>query len=227
MSGRAELPEELLPSQIHGDCGDSTEEILNSITHAIGAGLAIAGLVALVILTGRDPSPWKYLAFSIFGASQILLFLSSALTHGFTARPRIRRRFSVLDFTFIYVLIAGIYTPVCLIAMRGSWGWAMLGVVWGLATIGIVLRAVFFDKTRQLGNLLYIPMALSILPVWRPMLQSTSIQFATLIAIGGAWYALGLIFYLWRRLPFSHVIWHLFIIGGSASFFAAFVLHLV
>ena len=221
------LPEELLPSQIDHDSGGAIEEIFNTLTHAIGAGLSIAGLIPLLLLTGNDPTPWKYIGFSVFGASQILLFLSSALTHGFAAMPRIRRRFAVLDHAFIYVLIAGTYTPVCLIAMRGNWGWVVFGVIWGLAVIGIVLKTAFFDKARLAANFLYIPMGWFVALVFRPLLRATSLQFFIWIMIAGACYTLGFIFFAWRKLPFSHVVWHLFVIGGGVSFFVAFVLHLV
>jgi hemolysin III len=227
MGSQQSLPSELLPSQIQYDSGGAIEEVFNTLTHAIAAGLSVAGLVALLILTGNDPSPWKYVGFSIYGTSQILLFLSSALTHGFAAHPRIRRRFAMLDHAFIYVLIAGTYSPACLIAMRGDWGWFTFGVIWGLAIVGIVLKLAFFDKANLVANLLYIPMGWFIVLVFRPVIRAASLEFFIWALIGGAWYTLGFIFFAWKKLPFSHVVWHLFVIGGSLSFFVAFVLYLV
>ncbi|MEE8441495.1 MAG: hemolysin III family protein [Spirochaetia bacterium] len=227
MSTSGKLPEEIPASQIRYESGGAIEEIFNSLTHAIGAGLAIAGLVALLILTGKDPSPWKYVGFSIFGASQILLFLSSAVMHGFAAMPRIRRSLAVFDHALIYVLIAGTYTPLCLIAMRGNWGWVILGIIWSLAIIGIVLRTIFFDRTRLLADLLYVPMGWLIVLFFRPLLQTTSVQLVVWAMIAGVFYTVGVVFYAWCKFSFSHVVWHLFVIVAGVSFFVGYALHLV
>ena len=227
MSSSETLLEEISPSQVRYDSGGAVEEIFNSLTHAIGAGLAIAGLVTILILTGNDPSPWKYVGFSIFGTSQILLFLSSAVMHGFATLPRIRRSLAVFDHALIYVLIAGTYTPLCLIAMRGNWGWVILGIIWGLAIIGIVLKTIFFDRTRLIANLLYVPMGWLIVLFFRPLLQTTSVQLIVWAMIGGVCYTGGVIFYAWLKFRFSHVIWHLLVLVASVSFFVGYVLHLV
>lgn len=226
MGHRAGLPDELLPSQIKSDTGGATEEILSSIIHAVGAGLSIAGLAVLLVLSGRAPSVWKYAGFSIYGVCQILMFFSSAFTHGFSGRPRIRRTLSVIDFSLIYMLIAGTYTPVCMVAMRGRLGWLIFATIWGLAVIGVVLRVVFFDRTRLLANSLYIPMVWFVLLVLRPLVRATSPQFVIWVMSGGAWYSLGFVFYMWRKLRFSHAIWHVFVIGGCVTFTLAFALHL-
>ena len=216
----------MLPSQIRTDSGGATEEILNSITHAVGAGLSIACLIVLLLLSGRDPSVWKYVGFSIFSVSQILTFLASALTHGFSARPPIRRKLSFLDFSSIYILIAGTYTPVCLIALRGNWGWTVFGIMWGLAAVGIVLRIVFFNRLRLIANLMFLVMGWLVLIVLRPLILATSMRFVIWILSAGAWFTLGFIFFMWRKLPFSHIIWHLAVIGGSMTFTVAFAIHL-
>lgn len=221
-----DLPEEVSPSAIRYESGGAVEEIFNSLTHAIGAGLAIAGLVALLIISSNDPDPWKYVAFSVYGVSQILLFVSSAVMHSFAAMPRIRRTLLVLDHVFIYVLIAGTYTPVCLIAIRDSRGWIVFGIIWALAALGVTLKSLFFDRPRLIADLLYVPMGWLILLVFRPMMHATSPGFIVWALTGGACYTIGVVFYAWRKLPFSHVVWHLFVIGGSVSFFMAFALHL-
>jgi hemolysin III len=112
---------ELRPSEIQYESGGAIEETFNSITHAIGAGLAIAGLTALMMLTEMNPSPWKYASFLVYGVSQILLYLSSALVHSFASLPRIRYYLRIVDQSFVYLLIAGTYTPVTLLVMRGPW----------------------------------------------------------------------------------------------------------
>lgn len=221
-----ELPSELAPSQIHTEAGGAVEEILNAITHAVGAGLSIAGLVALLVLSGADPSPWKYVSFSIYGASQILLFLSSAFMHSFAAFPRVQRVLGIFDRIFIYVLIAGTYTPVCLIAMRGNWGWVIFAVIWGLAILGITLKSTVLRDSSMIGDLLYVPMGWLVVLVSRPLIESTPPGFIVWMMIGGLCYTVGVVFYAWKKLPFAHVVWHLFVIGGSVSFFMGFALHL-
>ncbi len=227
MSSSETLPEEILPSQVRYDSGGAVEEVFNSLTHAIGAGLAIAGLVALLILTGNDPSPWKYVGFSIFGTSQILLFLSSAIMHGFATLPRIRRSLAVFDHALIYILIAGTYTPLCLIAMRGNWGWVILGIIWGLAIIGIVLKTIFLDRTRLLADLLYVPMGWLIVLFFRPLLQSVSVELVVWAMIAGVSYTGGVVFYAWCKFRFSHVVWHLLVLVAGVCFFVGYALHLV
>jgi hemolysin III len=221
-----DLPRELAPSQIRTSSGGAIEEIFNSITHAIGAGLSIAGLVALLVLTGDDPSPWKYVSFSIYGASQILLFLSSAIMHSFAAMPRVRRVLSVFDRIFIYVLIAGTYTPVCLIALRDTVGWTIFGIIWGLAAVGIIMKTVVIREDKLWTDLLYVPMGWLVAFVFRPVLESTPPGFVLWLVIGAICYTAGVGFFAWRKLPYSHVVWHLLVIGGSISFFMGFALHL-
>jgi hemolysin III len=226
MANANELPEELAPSEIRYESGGAIEEVFNSITHAIGAGLSIAGLVALIMLTNQDPDPWKYVSFSVYGASQIMLFLSSALLHSFASLPRIRYYLRIIDTAFIYVLIAGTYTPLGLVAMRDSVGWIVFGIIWGLAIVGIVMKSVVVKDRHIITDLLYVPMGWLILPFFRPILESTTTGFVVWALIGGICYTVGVGFYAWKKLPFSHTIWHLFVIAGSFSFFMAYSVHL-
>ena len=226
MANAKELPEQLAPSEIRYESGGAIEEIFNSITHAIGAGLSIAGLVALIMLTNQNPDPWKYVSFGVYGASQIMLFLSSALLHSFAALPRIRYYLRIIDTAFIYVLIAGTYTPLALVAMRESVGWIVFSIIWGLALIGIVLKSTVVKDRHILTDLLYVPMGWLILPFFHPVLESTNPAFVVWAVIGGLSYTVGVAFYAWKRLPFSHTIWHLFVIAGSVGFFMAYSVHL-
>ena len=226
MNDSRELPREIPPSEIRYESGGAVEEIFNSLTHAMGAGLSIAGMIVLLVLSKESPSAWKSVGFSIYGASQIMLYLSSAVMHSFAALPRIRHVLRTIDQVFIFVLIAGTYTPVCLIAMRGSWGWVVFGIIWGLAAAGIILKTVVIRRPSLYTDLVYLPMGWLIILAFRPMLESTSIGFAVWTLIGGGCYTVGMVFYAWKKLPFSHVVWHLFVIGGSISFFLAYALHL-
>ncbi|MFW5975904.1 MAG: PAQR family membrane homeostasis protein TrhA [Alkalispirochaetaceae bacterium] len=203
----------------------AVEEIFSSLTHAIGVGLSIAGLVILLILTSRDPSPYKYISFTVYGVSQILLFSSSGLIHGFFAMPKLRYYLRIVDQAFVYLLIAGTYTPITLISMRGPWGWGIFVTVWTLALAGILLKTLVFKKKHIVTDLLYLPMGWIILFTFRPLLRMAPPGFVLWLLIGGACYTVGVIFYLWKRLPGSHVIWHLFVLGGNVSFYLGYALH--
>jgi hemolysin III len=221
-----ELPRAIHPSEIRYESGNAIEEIFNSLTHAIGAGLAIAGFVALMMLTNMDPDPWKYAAYSIYGVSQILLYLSSALVHSFAALPRIRYYLRIVDQAFVYLLIAGTYTPVTLTAMRGPWGWTVFGIVWSMALAGIILKTMVFREHHIVTDLLYLPMGWVMVIAIKPMMQMVPQGFMLWMIAGGVSYTVGVIFYVWRKLPFNHVIWHLFVLAGSISFFMGYSVHL-
>ncbi len=221
-----EIPEQLAPSEIRYESGGAIEEIFNSLTHAIGAGLSIAGLTALIMLTHLNPDPWRYVAFSIYGSTQILLYLSSSIMHSFAALPRIRYYLRIIDQIFIYLLIAGTYTPITLIAMRGHSGWIVFGVVWGIALIGILMKTLVFREPHIITDLLYIPMGWVIVFAAKPLMEAVEPGLILWSLIGGASYTVGVAFYAWKKLPFSHTVWHLFVIGGSISFFMAFSLYL-
>jgi len=200
-------------------------EVLNSITHAIGAGLSIAGLVVLLVVSGETPSPWKYAGFSIYGVTQIALYLASALLHGLHGYPRARAVLSRLDHSFIFVLIAGTYTPACLILLRKSVGWLLLGLIWGLALVGITLKAILAREKWPYVSILYVPMGWVAFAFYRPLVEATSPAFMALLIAGGICYTGGIAFYAWRRLPFAHLVWHLFVLAGGTLLYLAYLLH--
>lgn len=220
------IPRELRPSEIRYESGGAVEEIFNSLTHAMGIGLSIAGLIVLMIRTGQDPSPWKYAGFAVYSASQILLYTSSALMHSFAALPRIRYYLRIVDQCFIYLQIAGTYTPVILVGMRNVWGWTVFAIVWTLAVVGIVLKTTVFRTQHIISDLLYIPMGWTLVVAIRPMIRILPGGLLFWMLAGGLCYTGGVVFYAWRRLPFGHTIWHLCVLAGSISFFLGFSLHL-
>ncbi len=221
------MAHELPPSKIAYASGGAVEEILNSLTHAIGAGMSIAGLVVLLVLTSYNPDPWKYVSFSVYGATQIMLYLSSALLHGFAAYPRIRDRLERFDHGSIYLLIAGTYTPLTLVILRGPWGWSLFAVVWALAIIGFVSKVFIMKKLHIAIDTLYLPMGWLILIVVRPFLQLAPAGFILWAVIGGLSYSVGFIFYAWHRLKYSHVIWHFWVLAGSIAFYLGYALFVV
>lgn len=196
------------------------EEIANAITHGIGVGLAIAALVILVVFAARINDTWKVVSFSIYGATLIILFLSSTLYHSFH-QPYLKRFFRILDHSCIFLLIAGTYTPVTIGAMRGGWGWALFGVIWGLTIIGICLKIFAMRNLKWFSILIYVLMGGIIGIAIRPLLQTVSTHFMVWMLIGGLAYCLGIVFYTARKLRFHHAIWHLFVLAGSISHFFA------
>ncbi|NBB91237.1 MAG: hemolysin D, partial [Spirochaetes bacterium] len=125
-----------------------------------------------------------------------------------------------------YLLIAGTYTPVMLLAIRGPWGWTMLGVVWGLALIGVMLRIWVLRGYHLAADLLYVPMGWLIVIAARPLMEALPTNFVIWALAGGLSYTVGVVFYAWNRLPFNHTIWHFFVLAGSVCFYVAFTLHL-
>jgi len=201
------------------------EEIANSITHGIGAGLSIAALVILAVLASRRGDAWRIVSFSIYGATLILLYLSSTLYHSFV-NSKIKNFFRILDHSAIYLLIAGTYTPVTLTLMRGAWGWTLFGLAWTMAIGGIIITALLLDKLKALLVLSYVVMGLLVVIAIKPMIQMVPKGMIAWLLIGGACYILGIIFYLWKRLPYHHPIWHLFVLGGSISHFLGILFYL-
>ena len=194
------------------------EEIANSITHGIGACLSIAALSILVTLAGIRGDAWRVLSFSIYGATLVLLYLASTFYHVFT-HPGTKRIFQVLDHSAIYLLIAGTYTPFCLVTLRGGWGWSIFGVVWGIAILGITFKAFYTGRFGILSTVLYIVMGWIVVVAVKPIIDRLPIGGLVWLLLGGISYTGGIVFYAWEKLPFSHTIWHIFVLGGSVLHF--------
>ncbi len=202
------------------------EEIANSLSHGLGAALSVAGLVVLVVLAARIGDPWRITSFAIYGATLIILYLASSLYHG-VQNQRVKRVLRIIDHASIYLLIAGTYTPILLVSMRGAWGWALFGVIWGLALMGVVLQSLSFQHLRRLELFTYLMMGWLCVIAWREMSASISSAGLLWIAVGGAFYTTGVIFYAWHKLPYHHAVWHLFVLAGSASHFFAMLFHVL
>lgn len=194
------------------------EEIANSFIHGIGVVLSIMALVILIISANRYGTVWHVVSFSIFGATLIFLYISSTLFHSFQ-NIKIKKFFRYFDYIGIFFLIAGTYTPITLIYLRGAWGWSLFGVVWFLAVVGSALRIVFSEKIELILAILYILMGWIILIAIKPMLIMVPPSVIMWLVIGGAFYMLGLLFLSWKKIPYHHAIWHLFVLGGSAAHF--------
>ena len=191
------------------------EEIANSIISGIASGLAVAALVVMVVRTALRGDGWHVTGCAIFGASLLLSNLSSTLYHAI-APPRAKRVFRVFDHLAIYFLIAGTYMPFVLVSLRGAWGWTLCGIVWGLAALGLAIKLTPLARVRGLSTGSYLAMGWTVLIAIKPVLAHVPLGGVWLLLEGGLCYTAGVIFYAWKRLPFSHAIWHLFVLAGNA-----------
>jgi len=201
-------------------------ERFNGISHLVGAALALAGMVVLVVLAYLQGDPWKIVSFSIYGASLFLLYTMSTLYH--SLRGRAKQVFMKLDHVAIYLLIAGSYTPFTLVTLRGVWGWTLFVIIWGLAIVGIIVDSRHREGSRALQMVIYLLMGWLILVAMYPLVQSLSTGALALLVLGGVFYTSGMIFYaLDERMKHSHGIWHLFVLAGSVSHFLVMLLYVV
>ena len=199
-------------------------ERFNSISHLVGAALAVAGTVVLVALAARLGDPWKIVGFSIYGAMLVALYTASTAYH--SVRGRAKEILQKVDHCSIYLLIAGSYTPFALVSLRGAWGWSLLGVVWGLALLGIVQEIWLAKGARVLSLVIYVLMGwlalVAAVPLWEAL---TPAGFGWLLA-GGACYTLGIVFYATdHKVRHGHGLWHLFVLGGSICHFVTVLLY--
>jgi hemolysin III len=198
----------------------AAEETVNAITHGMGIPLSIAGLVILVVTAVTYGNTWHVVSFSVFGASLIACYTSSTLYHSFSGE-KIKNLFARFDHASIFLLIAGTYTPFLLTVIKGVLGWTMFGIIWGLAIAGIVIRSIYLERFRKLMVAIYLIMGWMIVFAIKPVLNNLPSLSLVLLLAGGISYSAGVVFYAWRKLPYSHSIWHLFVLGGSITHFFA------
>lgn len=196
------------------------EEIANALTHGIGALLSAAGMSALIIYAAMSQDPWRIASVTIFGATMVLMYLTSTLYHALP-HPRTKKFLRIADHCAIYLLIAGTYTPFLLVSMRGPWGWSLFAVIWSCAVAGCIFKFFFTGRFNVVSTLLYIAMGWTVVIAIKPTLEMVPTGALIAIAAGGICYTLGTIFYLWDRLPYNHAIWHLFVLGGTLAHFIA------
>jgi hemolysin III len=204
----------------------SLEEIFNSITHAIGALVSIAGLVLLIVFSSLYGNSSHVISCTIFGFTLVLLYTASTLYHSFR-KPNLKHAFKILDHSCIYILIAGTYTPFLLVTVRGTVGWSMLVLVWSLTVIGILFKIFFVHRFNALSTIAYILMGWLIIFAIKPLFQTLPGGGLALLICGGMAYTLGIIFYSWNKLPFNHAIWHLFVLAGSICHFCAVIFYVI
>lgn len=190
------------------------EEIFNSVSHGVGGGLSIAGTVVLIVIAAIHSNAWGVVSSAIFGASLIILYTMSTLYHAIT-NPTAKSFFRIMDHNTIFFLIAGTYTPITLVPLRGALGWVIFGIIWGVTVLGIVFNSIDLERFKKASLICYIVMGLAILLVFKPMIEAVPTRSIVYLCIGGAFYLVGVFFYVKKSIRYFHSVWHLFTIGGS------------
>ncbi|MBR4824518.1 MAG: hemolysin III family protein [Spirochaetaceae bacterium] len=203
------------------------EEIFNSVSHGIGAGLSIAALVLLIVRAAvfapQNEKGFFITGFALFGTMLIVLYLMSTLYHALTPY-HVKKIFGVFDHSSIYLLISGTYTPFCLGVLRQHNGWWLFGIIWGLTIVGISLYAIFGSKMRLLSAITYVIMGWLVCIYWKPLTANVPAQTVHFLLAGGIVYTVGVIFYALKKIKWTHCVWHLFVLAGSIlHFFSVFL----
>lgn len=204
--------------------GDILTEVLNAATHGIGTLLSIIALIFLIIKGVRSGSSVHLTAYLVYGISMILLFLASTLYHSFSF-TRFKKIFHYIDHAAIYLLIAGSYTPFCLIALEGTQARMLFITVWGIALIGVILKIFFVGRFNKTSTFLYLVMGWLAIFLIKPITLHLGTTGVVLLVLGGLSYSLGTIFYSIKRFKFMHIIWHLFVLAGAAFHYFTILLY--
>lgn len=202
-------------------------EVLNAVTHGIGAGLSIAGMVILIVKGARLGSPIHVVSYTIYGAMMVLLFLTSTLFHSliFTKAKKV---FQVFDHSSIFLLIAGSYTPYCLLVVKGWLGWALFGIIWFMTLLGIVQKSVFLHKKNnvsKISTVIYVIMGWLCVVAAPELYHGLGLGGLILLVAGGLSYTIGAIFYSMKHIRYMHVVWHLFVMLGAGFMFFSVLLY--
>lgn len=202
------------------------EELLNAWSHGIGAALGILALVLLVLYSDNDSKPWSLMSSIIYGISIIILFMASTFYHAVKGEKR-KHYFRIVDHISIYLLIAGTYTPVLLVLLTDSLGWVLFWVVWGIAAFGTLLKLFFTGKFEIFSTLLYLVMGWLIVFDYTNTANALGTDGVFWLFAGGLFYTVGIVFYVIERIPYNHVIWHFFVLGGAICHFFMIFNHVI
>lgn len=202
------------------------EEIFNSVSHGVGGGLAVAGTVVLIVLAAIYSDAWAVVSCAIYGGSLIVLYTMSTLYHAIT-NTKAKIFFRIMDHDTIFFLIAGTYTPITLVPLRGALGWTLFGIVWGAAILGIVMNSIDLEKFRKPSVVCYVAMGWVVIFAIKPMLERCSPLSLWFLLIGGVCYTGGIIFYALKSKKYFHSIWHIFTVGGSVFHYFSILLMVI
>lgn len=205
------------------------EEIANTVTHGVAALLSAAGLAVMVTFAALwSRSAVEVTAVAVFGASMIVLYTASAVYHAIPRRSaRAKRVFQLFDHSSIYLLIAGSYTPYCLITLQGAMGWALCIAEWALAIAGIALQPLLIRRGDFLNCLIYLVMGWLVLLVMKPLCEALPAGGIALLAAGGVTYSAGVFFFVKEKIPFNHAIWHVFVFAGTLLQYLSVLLYVL
>jgi hemolysin III len=195
-----------------------TEEMINTLTHGFGVILSVIGFFLLLLDPIAADDPVRMVSYCIYGLSLFLLFLSSTIYHG-VKQPNLKKRFKLCDHCAIYLLIAGTYTPLMLNAVDNKFGYIMLAFIWLLAFAGITFKLIFHHKYKLFSVVTYLGMGLISLTFINYLMVALTTKGLLWLMIGGIFYSVGTIFYVIKRIPFNHAIWHIFVLAGAISHF--------
>lgn len=202
------------------------EEVANAVTHGIGIVLSIAALTLLVAFAALFGDAWRIASGIVYGITLVLLYTSSTLYHSFPW-PKAKYVFKILDHASIYLLIAGTYTPFTLVTLQGPWGWGLFAAVWGLALLGVGLEAFWVFRPRWVSAVVYLAMGWLVIIAIKPLVAALPPAGLWLLVGGGLAYTLGCVFYVLKRVPYMHAVWHLFVLAGSVLHFLGVMLYVV
>jgi hemolysin III len=202
------------------------EEIANAVTHGLGVALSIAALVLLDVAASIYGNLLHVVSVTVYGATLVLLYTASTLYHSLSS-TRACRVFKVIDHAAIYLLIAGTYTPFTLVTLRGPWGWSLFAIVWTLAIVGVSLEAFWVHRPKWVSAVVFLGMGWLVVVAIRPLLAALPAPGWQLLLAGGLCYTLGTLFYVLKKVPYMHAVWHLFVLAGSACHFLAVIFYVV
>ncbi|MFJ8263273.1 hemolysin III family protein [Rummeliibacillus sp. NPDC094406] len=194
------------------------EEFWNALTHGIAFLLTIPGLILLIQKANESGSKIELFSYIIFGISMMILFLSSTLYHSV---PTHKSFFKKMDHCSIFILIAGTYTPIALVAVGGATGWTIFFIEWILTIIGVVMKMFFVYRFKTLSLIVYIGMGWLIIFAYKPLVAHITVKGFLVLLVGGVIYTVGTYFYKNKRISYNHAIWHVFVMGGCAAMFAS------
>ena len=199
-------------------------EVLNAVTHGIGVALSIAGLVLLVIRGVQLGGAMRITAYSLYGALLVIFYLASTLFHSlvFTKASHL---FQIFDHCAIYLLIAGTYTPYCLVVIKGALGWTIFGVIWAMAVLGVIYKSLWLGKYQKLSTIIYVVMGWFCVLGFKPLYNGLGPHGFLLLVLGGVAFTLGAVIYSFKGIKFGHVIWHLFVLLGTILMYFSVLLY--
>jgi hemolysin III len=193
----------------------------NILASAAGFLLSLPGLAALLVASVRNGDGWHVTSCAVYGSSLVTSYAVFTLYHIFKFHERWGKIFKILDHATIYLLIAGTYTPFVLVPLRGTWGWTLFGVVWGMTVVGICFKIFYVYRFKTVATMIYLFMGWLVIVAIKPAIEVIPRPGLMLLLAGGLFYSLGLVFYAWKRLLFHHAIWHLFVLAGSTCHYFA------